>query len=732
MSCSNCGSTTAGCGCKDTAYTTPVTTTCVPACPPKCAEYTSATCVLMNDGIDELGSNPGDTLESIIQRITLILTNPLCVNWNPGSGGGGGGIVSVGLVTSSNLFDTPIAPVTTPGGDLILNLSNQDANKVFAGPAAGPADTPAFRSLVIADIPPLTTGTSLLMGNGSGFFDNVTIGTNLSFSGGVLNANVNVVIGADNGLTKDPLSPDTVWLGGPVSAPGVLIQNTDINTTNQYRLKLYGNNPVKLSGVLEVQHNEFNYGLKATSADGLAVGAFTDNGVGVHGFVTDGGTAILAENTNGLAIGYSSETGAGISGYSYLENMMRIQSSTLGEDNITSNVLVLAKRWNTIALAGLGSALVYSLYNDTDNPVYTGGVSSLFTDPSSGSESADLEFSTIGSGTLETVGRFIGASGASNGQLQLTKYTSATSFTTALGLSLLGIDSLGKVVNSTGTEGLSFNGLTGNIELGRSVLAGTSDFSTNRNINAGTNKLIISGNNNSNGYLSNPTVEIINTTASASNNGQALRVYYPSIPTGFGGAALVVEAGSASGSTYSNVQGIAVRTQTSAAAVGITQNGSAEALNVYAQTGVGAVIGSGSSNLQNNAALMAWRTNGSNTQIDRAIQVNKNCSAPAPGSGVAIDYTLLTSSIGAGNEIVGRLAYQFDTLTEHTNYNSKFTLSTFYGSQIEKIMLEISSSNIFKITQGLSDYADDTAAAAGGIPVNGLYRTGSVVKIRVV
>jgi len=31
----------------------------------------------------------------------------------------------------------------------------------------------------------------------------------------------------------------------------------------------------------------------------------------------------------------------------------------------------------------------------------------------------------------------------------------------------------------------------------------------------------------------------------------------------------------------------------------------------------------------------------------------------------------------------------------------------------------------------LGNYADDTAAAAGGIPVGGLYRNGSVVMVRV-
>lgn len=50
---------------------------------------------------------------------------------------------------------------------------------------------------------------------------------------------------------------------------------------------------------------------------------------------------------------------------------------------------------------------------------------------------------------------------------------------------------------------------------------------------------------------------------------------------------------------------------------------------------------------------------------------------------------------------------------------------------ITKTLLEITGAGIFTLTQGLSDYADDTAAAVGGIPLMGLYRTASVVKIRV-
>lgn len=35
------------------------------------------------------------------------------------------------------------------------------------------------------------------------------------------------------------------------------------------------------------------------------------------------------------------------------------------------------------------------------------------------------------------------------------------------------------------------------------------------------------------------------------------------------------------------------------------------------------------------------------------------------------------------------------------------------------------------LVTGLEDYADDAAASAGGVPINGLYRTGSSVKVRV-
>lgn len=37
----------------------------------------------------------------------------------------------------------------------------------------------------------------------------------------------------------------------------------------------------------------------------------------------------------------------------------------------------------------------------------------------------------------------------------------------------------------------------------------------------------------------------------------------------------------------------------------------------------------------------------------------------------------------------------------------------------------------YRIPEGLTNYADDTAAAAGGLAIGDLYRTGSAIKVRV-
>ena len=100
-----------------------------------------------------------------------------------------GTVTSVGLSLPS-IFVLSTSVITT-SGTFTATLETTSANYVFAGPTTGSATTPTFRALVSADIPslnyaPQTSGTSVLYGNGSGGFSNVTIGTGLSFSTGTL------------------------------------------------------------------------------------------------------------------------------------------------------------------------------------------------------------------------------------------------------------------------------------------------------------------------------------------------------------------------------------------------------------------------------------------------------------------------------------------------------------------------------------------------------------------
>lgn len=67
---------------------------------------------------------------------------------------GTGTVTSVALDLPTSIFDVSGSPVTT-SGTLTATLDNQLANTVFAGPTSGGATTPAFRALVVTDIPSL-------------------------------------------------------------------------------------------------------------------------------------------------------------------------------------------------------------------------------------------------------------------------------------------------------------------------------------------------------------------------------------------------------------------------------------------------------------------------------------------------------------------------------------------------------------------------------------------------
>lgn len=144
----------------------------------------------------------------------------------------GGTVTSVGL-GMPNLFSVTNSPVTT-SGTIGVSLLPQVENTVFAGPSSGStSEPPTFRSLVVADIPPLPYVTSIGIAAPSQF--NVT-GSPVTSSGTITLAWVNqnaalVFAGPATGVaaaptfrtlqdTDLPSQAASTLLGNPASSAG--------------------------------------------------------------------------------------------------------------------------------------------------------------------------------------------------------------------------------------------------------------------------------------------------------------------------------------------------------------------------------------------------------------------------------------------------------------------------------------------------------------------------------
>lgn len=91
--------------------------------------------------------------------------------------------MSVGLSISGPLFSVTNSPVTAAGGTLTAQLLAQNAKSFFAAPT-GSAGLPSFRSIELADLPPLNNG-QLYMGQGGNVVaSGLAAGTGISISNG--------------------------------------------------------------------------------------------------------------------------------------------------------------------------------------------------------------------------------------------------------------------------------------------------------------------------------------------------------------------------------------------------------------------------------------------------------------------------------------------------------------------------------------------------------------------
>jgi hypothetical protein len=98
-------------------------------------EYVNAACTVMNDGILEYGIQKGDTVESVIQRMILAITNPGCV-------------------TAAGVSYSPISLQST-------GVTNSTVSIVWGASDPNPSGDPAYEVQYKLNDPSVGTWTSL-------------------------------------------------------------------------------------------------------------------------------------------------------------------------------------------------------------------------------------------------------------------------------------------------------------------------------------------------------------------------------------------------------------------------------------------------------------------------------------------------------------------------------------------------------------------------------------------
>jgi len=246
------------------------------------------------------------------------------------SGSGDGSVTSVAMTIPTSIFNLAGSPITT-SGTLALTLDTQNANQVWAGPTSGSAAEPAFRSLVLADLPTITPAKG-----GTGL---ITIGTAyqlLRTNGGATaleyatfsegSNKVSLTEGAGT-LVLDivPANIDVATLGGVLT---ISKGGTGASTAQGGRLALLPSMTSNSLKVLRVNSGETDYELATISTGITSLGGQT------------GGTQTFATGSTGTDFAISS------SGNTHTFNIPSASASNRGLVTTGSQVIAGVKQFN--------------------------------------------------------------------------------------------------------------------------------------------------------------------------------------------------------------------------------------------------------------------------------------------------------------------------------------------------------------------------------------------------
>jgi len=258
------------------------------------------------DGQLLIGNTTGNTLakSTLTAGTGISITNGsgsiTVTNTSPSSGGT---VTSVSVVSANGLAGTVATATTTPA----ITLSTTITGLLKGNGTAISAATSG------TDYAPATSGTSILYGNGSGGFSNVTIGTGVSFAAGTLSATgsggtVTSVAALTLGTTGTDLS-STVANG--TTTPVITLNVPTASATNRGALS-------------SADWTTFNN--KGSGSVTSVSGTGTVNGITLTGTVTSSGSLTLGGTLGSIA--NSQLSNSTISGVSLGGNLFSLTAGT--------------------------------------------------------------------------------------------------------------------------------------------------------------------------------------------------------------------------------------------------------------------------------------------------------------------------------------------------------------------------------------------------------------------